>query len=71
MVSEDSISVSLSLGLWCRVCSETQQDGLIRMKEGFWINYRTGREFPIHEHELCVRVRENAHAIETSPSYFF
>jgi len=30
------------------------------MKDGFWINYRTEREFPIHEHELWVRVPENA-----------
>ena len=33
---------------------------MVGMKEGFWINYRTEREFPIHEHELWVRVPENA-----------
>ncbi len=30
------------------------------MKDGWWLNYRTGRWFPIHEHELWIRTGENA-----------
>jgi len=30
------------------------------MKEGYWINYKTGKEFPIHEHEQWIRVPKNA-----------
>ena len=30
------------------------------MKEGFWLNYRTGRTFLIHEHEIWLREPGNA-----------
>jgi hypothetical protein len=30
------------------------------MKEGWWINYRRGSWFPIHEHELWIRDEANA-----------
>jgi len=40
------------------------------MKDGFWMNYRTGREFPIHEHELWVRVPENARALGIRKSVY-
>lgn len=30
------------------------------MKEGYWINYRTGRTFEIHEHEQWIRAEGNA-----------
>jgi len=30
------------------------------MKEGFWINYRTGKEFDIDEHERWLRRKGNA-----------
>ena len=30
------------------------------MKEGYWINYRTGKEFPIDEHERWLRKPGNA-----------
>lgn len=25
------------------------------MKEGWWLNYRTGRSFPVHDHEMWLR----------------
>lgn len=30
------------------------------MKEGYWINYKNGKEFPIHEHEQWIREPKNA-----------
>jgi len=30
------------------------------MKDGYWINYKTGKEFPIHEHEQWIREPKNA-----------
>ena len=30
------------------------------MKEGYWINYRTGKTFPIDEHEQWIRRKGNA-----------
>lgn len=30
------------------------------MKEGFWINYKTGREFAVDEHERWLRRKGNA-----------
>jgi len=30
------------------------------MKEGYWVNYKTGKDFPIHEHEDWIREPKNA-----------
>jgi len=30
------------------------------MKEGYWINYKTGKEFPVDEHERWMRKGKNA-----------
>lgn len=30
------------------------------MKEGYWVNYRTGKEIPIYEHEDWIRTPGNA-----------
>ncbi len=30
------------------------------MKDGYWINYKTGKSFPIDEHETWIRRRGNA-----------
>ena len=33
------------------------------MKEGFWLNYRTGRLFQVHEHEIWLREAGNARTL--------
>lgn len=37
------------------------------MKEGLWINYKTGKEFPIHEHEQWLRTPGNAKKLGVPP----
>ncbi len=37
------------------------------MKEGFWINYKTGKTFQITEHELWIRTPENAKKLGITP----
>jgi hypothetical protein len=36
------------------------------MKEGYWINYRTGKVFKIHEHEQWIRDAANARKLGLS-----
>lgn len=38
------------------------------MNDGWWINYKTGERFPIHEHELWIREPANARALGISPA---
>lgn len=38
------------------------------MKEGYWINFRTGKVFPIDEHETWLRDKGNAKRLGVSPA---
>ena len=38
------------------------------MKDGWWINYKTGNQFPIHEHELWIRDPVNAKVLGIPPA---
>jgi hypothetical protein len=38
------------------------------MKEGWFINYKSGRQFPIHEHEMWLRAKGNARKLGVSPA---
>jgi len=37
------------------------------MREGLWINYKTGKTFPIHEHEQWLRGKGNAKKLGVPP----
>jgi hypothetical protein len=37
------------------------------MKEGYWINFRTGKVFPIEEHETWLREKGNAKRLGVPP----
>jgi hypothetical protein len=38
------------------------------MKEGYWLNYRTGKEFEIDEHERWLRAPGNARKLGVPPN---